>query len=63
MGYDLFPHEVATTKTRMLEQVADEEWVNVFEHDPLTAMGYVRKQGKKYTVEPLVPAARPEGWD
>ena len=63
MGYDLFPHDVARMKQEMLERSAAEEWVNVFEHDPKTAMGYVRKDGRKYVVEPLVPAAQPEGWE
>jgi len=63
MGYDLFPHEVAALKVRMLEQAVREEWVNVFEHDPKVAMGILRAEGKNLRVEPLVPAARPVGWE
>ncbi len=63
MGYDLFPADVAAMKVGLLERAIREEWVNVFEHDPRTAMGAVRGDGKNFTVVPLVPAARPPGWE
>jgi glyoxylase-like metal-dependent hydrolase (beta-lactamase superfamily II) len=53
MGYDLFPHEVASIKGRMVEQAAAERWINVFEHDPDVAMGLFVKDDKGYRVEPL----------
>jgi glyoxylase-like metal-dependent hydrolase (beta-lactamase superfamily II) len=51
MGYDLFPHEVATLRSKILEESAAKEWINVFEHDPSVAMGFVRKDEKGYRVE------------
>jgi glyoxylase-like metal-dependent hydrolase (beta-lactamase superfamily II) len=53
MSYDLYPHEVAAIKQQMLADAVREEWVNVFEHDPKTAMAYIRDG---YRVEPLEPA-------
>ena len=53
MGYDLFPHEVATTKERMVAQAAAEKWINVFEHDPEIAMGLFVKDDKGWRVETL----------
>ncbi|MBI2930255.1 MAG: MBL fold metallo-hydrolase [Planctomycetes bacterium] len=52
MGYDLFPHEVADLKQRMLADAVREEWVCVFEHDPRIAVGIIREG---YKVEPLEP--------
>lgn len=63
MGYDLYPHEVASLKVKLLERAVREEWVNVFEHDPRTAMGRIRSEGKNLVVEPLVAAERPAGWE
>lgn len=59
MGYDLFPHEVAAAKASLLDQAAREEWVNVFEHDPKTAMGVIRKEGARFSVEAIVAATQP----
>ena len=53
MGYDLYPHEVAATKGKMVEQAAAERWVNVFEHDPRIAMGTFVKEGKGFRVETI----------
>ncbi len=53
MGYDLYPHEVAAIKERMVEEAVRERWVNVFEHDPDVAMATFERDGKGYRVEPL----------
>ncbi len=58
MGYDLYPHEVAATKERMVAQAAAEQWINVFEHDPDVAMGRFVKDEKGWRVEPLERVAR-----
>lgn len=58
MGYDLFPHEVASTKERMVAQAAAEKWINVFEHDPDVAMGLFVKDEKGWRVEPVERAAK-----
>jgi glyoxylase-like metal-dependent hydrolase (beta-lactamase superfamily II) len=56
MGYDLFPHEVALLREKLLERAVKEEWVNVFEHDPDVAMGIIRKDEKGYKVETIEKA-------
>jgi glyoxylase-like metal-dependent hydrolase (beta-lactamase superfamily II) len=59
MGYDLFPHDVASLKERWLAEAARERWVNVFEHDPETAMAYVVRDEKGFRAETIegVPGA------
>lgn len=59
MGYDLYPADAAAAKTRMLDRAVREDWVNFFEHDPKTAMGKIRSDGKNWSVEPLVAAPQP----
>ena len=60
MSYDLYPHEVASLKAKLVEQAAAERWVNVFEHDPDIAMAYIIKEDKGFRVETIerVPAPR-----
>jgi glyoxylase-like metal-dependent hydrolase (beta-lactamase superfamily II) len=53
MGYDLFPHEAALIKERMVEQAVRERWVSVFEHDPEVALGRIEQEPKGYRVEPI----------
>lgn len=53
MSYDLYPHEVATLREKLLQSAVDEQWVNVFEHDPAVAMAYIRRDEKGYRVEPI----------
>ena len=53
MSYDLFPHEVASLKEKMLARAAAERWVNIFEHDPDIAMGTFVKEEKGYRVDAL----------
>ncbi len=50
MSYDLYPHDVAELKDRLLKQAIREEWVNVFDHDPKVAMARIRDG---YRIEPL----------
>jgi glyoxylase-like metal-dependent hydrolase (beta-lactamase superfamily II) len=59
MGYDLFPHEVAALKQKMLADAMRERWVSVFEHDPNIAMARIaddRKGG--FEVETLEKVVR-----
>jgi len=51
MSYDLFPHEVALLREKLLQRAVAEEWVNIFEHDPNVAMAILRKDDKGYRVE------------
>jgi len=53
MGYDLYPHEVAAMKEKMVAQAAAERWVNVFEHDPAVPMATVMPDEKGFRVEPI----------
>lgn len=49
MGYDLFPIQTLETKRWVLDRAFEEEWLLLFEHDPLVQGGYVRKdQDGKY---------------
>jgi glyoxylase-like metal-dependent hydrolase (beta-lactamase superfamily II) len=41
MGYDLYPIETLETKRRVLAQACEENWLLVFEHDPLIQAGYI----------------------
>ena len=53
MGYDLYPHEVAAMKEKMVEQAAREQWVNVFEHDPAVSMATIVRDEKGFRAEPV----------
>ncbi len=59
MGYDLFPHETTAIKSKWLERAIQEDWVNVFEHDPNVAMGKIRWQDRKFRLDPLEEVAKP----
>ncbi|HTF57813.1 MAG TPA: MBL fold metallo-hydrolase [Planctomycetota bacterium] len=59
MGYDLYPHEVASLKQQLVAEAMRERWVNVFEHDPNVAMARIsddRKGG--FSLEPLEKVPR-----
>ena len=43
MGYDLNPLQTLDSKRQVLERACEEEWLLIFEHDPLIQAGYVRK--------------------
>ena len=59
MGYDLFPHETTAIKSKWLERAIQEEWINVFEHDPNVAMGKIRWEDRKFRLDPLEEVAKP----
>jgi glyoxylase-like metal-dependent hydrolase (beta-lactamase superfamily II) len=49
MGYDLFPIQTLETKRWVLDRAFEENWLLLFEHDPLVQAGYVRRdQEGKY---------------
>ncbi len=49
MGYDLFPIQTLETKRWVLDRAFEEQWLLLFEHDPLVQAGYVRRdQNGKY---------------
>jgi glyoxylase-like metal-dependent hydrolase (beta-lactamase superfamily II) len=43
MGYDLFPIQTLETKRWVLDRALEEQWLLLFEHDPLIQAGYVRR--------------------
>lgn len=53
MGYDLFPLQTLETKRRVLDRAFEEQWLLLFEHDPLVQAGYVRRdhEGKYFLRE------------
>ncbi len=56
MGYDVEPLVTLETKRRVLERVARERTLLVFEHDPNIAWGYLAPQEKR----PTLVAERPD---
>jgi len=53
MGYDLYPIQTLETKRWVLDQAFEENWLLIFEHDPLVQAGYVRRdqEGRYYLHE------------
>lgn len=56
MGYDLFPIQTLETKRWVLDRAFEENWLLLFEHDPLVQAGHVRKdQEGKYYLREVTP--------
>ena len=53
MGYDLYPMTTLENKKRWITQVAREEWLALFVHDPAIPAGYIREREGKWEVEPV----------
>lgn len=52
MGYDLYPIQTLDTKRWVLDRAFAEQWLLIFEHDPLVQAGHVRKDAEgKYFLE------------
>ena len=52
MGYDLDPLRTLDTKRRVLDQAFAEDWLLLFEHDPLIQAGHLRKDVEgRYVLE------------
>jgi glyoxylase-like metal-dependent hydrolase (beta-lactamase superfamily II) len=52
MGYDLDPIQTLDSKRWVLDQAFEENWLLLFEHDPLIQAGHVRKDGEgKYFLQ------------
>jgi len=58
MGYDLFPLKTLETKKKILRQAYDEHWLLIFQHDPDTQMGYLKKTEDRYTLEAVHDTAK-----
>jgi glyoxylase-like metal-dependent hydrolase (beta-lactamase superfamily II) len=53
MGYDLYPVDTLVAKKRVLAEAIAGEYVIFFEHDPATAAGVIRLDGRRKRVEPI----------
>ncbi len=53
MGYDLDPANVSRVKEKLVAQAEAERWIVILDHDPGTGCGRVRRDGKRYVLEPL----------
>jgi len=54
MAYDLYPMETLEFKRAFVKEAIEREYLIFFEHDPQTAAGFIRQDGSRLTVEPLV---------
>jgi len=53
MGYDLYPLETLENKKRFLPQACRQEWLLVFEHDPLVPWGYLTENEGEFLLRPV----------
>ena len=53
MGFDLFPLEVVEQKRKLLERALREGWLLIWEHDPETAMAYLKKDGDRLSLRKI----------
>ncbi len=53
MGYDLYPVDTLVAKKRVLAEAIAGGYVIFFEHDPATAAGMIRLDGRRKRVEPI----------
>jgi hypothetical protein len=54
MGYDLYPLTTLENKKKWIPQAARGGWLVIFGHEPATPAGYLREQGGKFALEPVV---------
>jgi glyoxylase-like metal-dependent hydrolase (beta-lactamase superfamily II) len=54
MGYDLYPMDTLAFKRAFLEEAVEREYLILFEHDPVTAAGYLRRRDGKIVVEQVL---------
>lgn len=50
-GIDLYPLKTLEKKKELLQQAFKEQWLLIFQHDPIVGMGYLRDLGKKPVIE------------
>jgi len=53
MGYDLYPVDTLMYKKSFVREAIEREYVIFFEHDPQTAAGVIRQDGRRKVVEPV----------
>jgi glyoxylase-like metal-dependent hydrolase (beta-lactamase superfamily II) len=56
MGYDVEPLVTLETKRQLLDRAQEEEWLLVFEHDPVVAWGRLERSGTKPVLRQPEPA-------
>jgi glyoxylase-like metal-dependent hydrolase (beta-lactamase superfamily II) len=52
MGYDLYPMQTLENKRKWIPQVAREEWIALFSHDPRIPAAYLREHEGQWKAEP-----------
>ena len=53
-AFDLYPAQTAMKKAKWLNQAFRENWLNIFEHEPVNFLGYLQKsKGKYYKLQTL----------
>ncbi|HEY3044428.1 MAG TPA: methylmalonyl-CoA epimerase [Vicinamibacterales bacterium] len=52
MGYDLFPLDTMAAKQQFVKEATEKKMLVFFEHDPVTAAGYLKEEDRKRTVVP-----------
>jgi glyoxylase-like metal-dependent hydrolase (beta-lactamase superfamily II) len=57
MGYDLEPLRTLETKRRVLREAFDEDWILIFEHDPVTPIGTLEEREGRLGARPWRPEA------
>jgi glyoxylase-like metal-dependent hydrolase (beta-lactamase superfamily II) len=57
MGYDLEPLRTLETKRRILREAFDEDWILIFEHDPVTPIGTLEEREGRLGARPWRPEA------
>lgn len=58
MAYDVNPLETIKEKERLLQQACRENWLIVFQHDPVFMTGTVLKETDKYILQPHLTVER-----
>jgi glyoxylase-like metal-dependent hydrolase (beta-lactamase superfamily II) len=53
MGYDVEPLVTLESKRALVKQARQENWLLVFEHDPVVAWGYLNDDEKRPAVDPV----------
>ena len=54
MGYDLYPMDTLAFKRAFVREAIEREYLVFFEHDPVVAAGYIRRENGRLYVEPGV---------
>jgi glyoxylase-like metal-dependent hydrolase (beta-lactamase superfamily II) len=53
MAYDLYPMETLDFKRAFIKEAIEQEYLIVFEHDPVVVAGYIRQKDRRLYVEPI----------